>query len=117
MLKNLEEEHILLINEEKKFELVPYAPLAAADERIAVFAFERRGRVYAVIWHKTGEGKLCLPLTAESLCYETQLGDGDLATKWEDGCVLLDIAGRRYLSGSFTLEELKEAFENATVKE
>lgn len=45
------------------------------------------------------------------------LGDGDLATKTEDGCVLLDIAGRRYLSGSFTLEELKEAFEKATVKE
>ena len=117
MLKNLEEEHILLINEEKKFELVPYAPLATADERIAVFAFERKGRVYAVIWHKTGEGKLCLPLKAESLCYETQLGDGDLATKTEDGCVLLDIAGRRYLSGSFTLEELKEAFEKATIKE
>jgi hypothetical protein len=62
-LKNLEQEHILLINEEKAFELVPYnqiKDLPSAD--ISAFSFTRNGENYAVYWHHTGSGRLHLPL-------------------------------------------------------
>ncbi len=116
-LKNLEQEHILLINEDGEFELVPYNAIAVGDSSISAFVFERKEKCYAVLWHKTGEGKLCLPLSAEGLCYESDLGRADLTvTKTENG-VLLDAAGRRYLSGDFSKEALAAAFAKATVSE
>ncbi len=116
-LKKLDKEHILLIDEEGALELAEYEALAVGDEKISAFVFERKGKTYAVLWHKTGEGKLCLPLSAEGLCYESALGKADLAAEKTENGVLLAAAGRRYLSGDFSKEQLAAAFAKATVSE
>ncbi|MBP3437674.1 MAG: hypothetical protein J6K61_07215 [Clostridia bacterium] len=111
-------EHILLINEEKKFELVTYERLSVKDGvPVTAYTFERKGKTYLVLWHKTADGKLLLPLSLEDACYETELGEKDLTVAKQDGGSVLEIAGRRYLSGSFTKEDLEKALANAQIIE
>ena len=63
------QEHILLLNEEKQYELVPYEQIAAKDETIRAFLFTRRGKNWVVYWHVKGEGELSLIPDAE-VCEE-----------------------------------------------
>ena len=112
-LKDLRKEHILLINEEGALELSPYEEVKTENEALAAFVFERKEKCYAVLWHKTGEGKLRLPLDADGICYESELGRADLAVEKTENGIQLEIAGRRYLSGSFTKEALAKALAGA----
>ena len=56
-LRNLEQEHILLINEDKEYELVPYDQIkdaANGSSDILAFIFERSDERFVVYWHTTG---------------------------------------------------------------
>jgi hypothetical protein len=76
-LRNLDQEHILLINEQGDFELVPYAQVKGAgggDRRLRAFVFERKGKTCAVYWHTSGSAALDLPLPASSMKLMEALG-------------------------------------------
>ena len=57
IINNPMQERILLINEDRDYELVPYAQITTADETLRAFAFERNSRSYIVYWHTQGEGR------------------------------------------------------------
>ena len=110
-LKNLNQEHILLINEEKAFELVPYnqiKDLQSAD--ISAFSFTRNGENYAVYWHHTGSGKLHLPL--EDFQVVEELYEASLPVSNE-----IPIDKRRYVKTKLPMETLIAAFQRAELKE
>ena len=75
MLQNVEQEHILLENENKEFELIPYDQIndvANGSRDVRAFIFERNGEWYVVYWHISGSRKLELPLKRSDVkLYET----------------------------------------------
>ena len=109
-LKNLEQEHILLINEQKDFELVPYCEIKDLPAEISAFSFTRRGENYVVYWHRTGSGILHLMLddfqVVEEL-YAEPLPASDT----------IPADKRRYVKTKLPMEMLIAAFQKAELKE
>lgn len=112
-LQNLKQEHILLINEQGEYELVPYYQIFTASKEVSAFFFSRKEQNYVVFWHTTGEGKLRLALDAASVCLEKELGGEQLSVEACAGGVTVPVAGRAYLRTSLTREQLQNAFASA----
>ena len=54
LLKNTQQEYILILNEDNEYELTPYYRInnvAMGDSRMTAFYFERNGKTYVVCWH------------------------------------------------------------------
>lgn len=115
-LRNNAQEHILLINERKESEMVPYDCIknaANGNTDVSAFIFDRNGQSYVVCWHNTGSGYLSLPLSCKDVIYEAEIGGEKLAIEADENSVTIPLAGRHYLSSSLPKEVLKEAFINA----
>ena len=115
-LQDTSKEHIMLINEDGKYELCEYAKLdtaASGDASVRVFTLERRGRSFAVIWHTTGEGELWLPLNCEDFKYEDELGGEIIAPVAKYGGAVIPLSKRRYISTSLSMDALKSAIEKS----
>jgi hypothetical protein len=117
-LRNLKQEHILLINEQVRFELAPYEQIDCAggkDQPARAFLFERNGEVYVVYWHTSGEGILELPLEAQQLRIMKELGKPQLV-KGRADTVKLPLGERRYLQGKgLSREQVITAFRTARI--
>lgn len=81
--------------------------------------FERKGKSYVVCWHTTGSGILSLPLRAEDVTYEEELGGRKLEVISQGDSILITIDDRHYVSTNMPKEKLVDAFVNAalTMKE
>ena len=108
IIGNQLQEHILLINEQKEYELVPYAQIPTADEKLRAFGFQRNGRSYVVYWHTRGEGTVKLPF---SVTLQEELYAPALDTD------TLPVSHRRYVSSDLPLAELTAAFAQATLED
>ena len=116
MLKIPGKEHTLLINENGEFELVPYYEVAGVggeDADISAFVFERLGKAYAVIWHRSAEANLSIPLKTAK--YERELGKELLPVYENDGKITVKVEGAAYLSSQITINEMREALETAEI--
>ena len=117
MLKAPDREFILLINEEGEYELVPYYPIKTQEEDLLAFWFERKGKTYAVCWHRKGQSQLKLSWDTPDFAYQDQLGGPAVETKTADGQLCLPLGKRRYFSTTQPKEKLIQAFENARLSE
>lgn len=120
LLKNPDCEYILLVNEDGEYELTPYYQIknaAKENDCISAFYFERKGKVYVVCWHKSGSGKLKLPLYTEDFTYEEQLGGNTVETQNASDHIIIPVSKRRYFSTTASKEAVISAFENAEVLE
>ena len=111
-LKNPDQEHILLLNGEGEYELTPYREISCGAAEIRAFAFTRMKRNYVVFWHMTGEGKLMLPFNG-NVIFETEPDRGDLIPESKREYLILQAAGRRYLSTDAPMDVLTAAFAHA----
>jgi len=118
-LKNLEQEHILLINEQKEFELVPYNKVegaASGHEFITAYSFTRNGESYVVYWHHNDSVQLTLDLDSKDMELVEELWEEPIAVESADGAVVLPADKRRYVRSKLPVEKLIEAFRKAAVK-
>jgi len=119
-LRNPSQEHIMLINEDGKYELAAYDRIegvAGGSDKVTAYVFERKGKSYVVCWHNEGEGYLTLPLSAAQITYEEEIG-GEKAECIDLGnSVKLAVAGRRYISSNLTKNEMIALLQNATLTE
>jgi hypothetical protein len=109
LLKEPGKEYTLLINEEGKYELTPYFEVCGVggeDSGISAFVFERRGRAYANLWHRTAEAKLSIEIS--DAIYERDLGKERLDIKKENGRISVTVSDSAYLSTDISLDELKK---------
>ena len=117
-LKDLQQEHILLINEAGEFELAPYAQIekiAGADQPARGFLFERAGKVCVVFWHTSGAATLEVPLSARRARLMKDLGK-PVAFKSNGKGLQLPLASRLYLECSgLSRKDVVSAFQNARV--
>jgi hypothetical protein len=77
MLRNLDQEHILLLNGSGKFELVPYQQIeraAGGNQAVRAFIFERESTVHVVFWHSSGQGRLEIPMQASGVRLLQEIG-------------------------------------------
>lgn len=96
-LKNLSQEHTLLINEQGEFELVPCTRVSPEDAVVIVYRFSRRGSDYLYYWHREGEGTLRLPLTRDQFELTDRLGGEPLPVEEDENGCLLPAGNRRYV--------------------
>ncbi|MGH9326066.1 MAG: hypothetical protein ACRD2B_05185, partial [Terriglobia bacterium] len=117
-LRNLGQEHTLLIDEDGKFELVPCDQIKnVADAKAPgrAFIFERKGYIWVSFWHTSGKGILELPLAAEKMTLVRELGK-PLIIPRRGKPTRLPIGERRYLKlRGTTRQEAITAFEQAKI--
>ncbi len=114
-LKNPAREHILLLDEDGRFELRPYEQLqrvAGGNPHIRAFVFERRGRTWVVYWHTSGAGKLVLDLAPEKTRLFKELGEEVQLTP-KAGGIVVSVDSRRYLQAGDQRTKVIAAFRNA----
>ena len=115
-LRNHEQEHILLINEQGEYELTPYDRIenaAGGNRDLTAYVLCRREKTYVVLFHNTGEGTLTLPLPAEQLLYEAELGGEQLPLTATDSGTELTVNNRHYLSTALDRDTVVRAIQAA----
>ncbi|MFW5830668.1 MAG: hypothetical protein ACOCVA_00365 [Prolixibacteraceae bacterium] len=120
MLRNTEQEHTLLIDEEGEFELVPYEQIvdvADGQEEIRAFVFERDNEWYVVYWHTSDSKALELPVNPEEITLLEELGRETEAKLGGDGnSVIVPVNHRRYVkSGTLSKNDWIAAFQKAGI--
>ncbi len=116
-LQNLEQEHILLKNEKREFELIPYKQIpdvAGGKLSVRAFIFERASKTYVVYWHVSGEGDIQLEIEANKVRLFEKLDKG-MPLKSCDKGVIIPVGKRRYLEVDLTQEEVISAFKEAVI--
>lgn len=116
LLKNTQQEYILILNEDNEYELTPYYRInnvAMGDSRMTAFYFERNGKTYVVCWHTLGEGKIFVPFLNDKFTYTQQVGGKTIDVKREKEGIILPLSKRSYFSSELSKKELIEIFENA----
>ena len=118
-LKNTQQEHHLLLNEQNQYELVPYeqiADIAGGSKEIRAFLFQRKGDYYVVYWHISGEKKLKLPFDGKSVRLYEFLGKEEKPISKDDKQTIVPVDKRRYIKiKGFTKEEIIDRLKKATV--
>jgi len=122
MLQNLEQEHILLLNEQKEFEMVPYDQImgvANGSREVRAFVFERNGDLYVVYWHISDIKKLEISLNPENVSVLEYLGQEiPLHSDPNRNSVVLPVGKRRFIKTSgLTKSDILTAFKNAKISD
>lgn len=117
-LRNLEQEHTLLVGEDGKFVLVAWDQIdnvGGAKAPARAFLFERNGDIWVSYWHTSGEGFLELQLPTRQVTMMKELGK-HLAVKGNSKQVRLPLGGRTYLEfHNLTQQQVIDAFQKAKV--
>jgi len=113
-LRELDQEHLLILNERKEFELVPYAEITGlAEKQLRAFRFKRAGKSYVVYWHIYGDGRLSVPLQADEVKILEEIGGQTVPAQTANGFTV-PVGKRRYLeSDRLNEEQLATAFQRA----
>lgn len=121
MLQNVEQEHHLLINEQKQFELVPYdqiTDVAGGSKEVRAFVFQRKGDYYIVYWHISGNKKLEIPLKSSDITLYETLGRKGRISSGTENKLTIPVGNRRYIKANkVTKEQLLDALRNARIRE
>ena len=120
MLRNAEQEFILLLDERTDFELVPYdrvTDVAGGSREVIAFTFERKEALYAVYWHISADKELELPLKPNDLVVLESMGEEIGASAGErKNTSVVPLGKRRYLKTSKSKkDELIAAFVDARI--
>ncbi len=110
MLKDSDTEHILIINEQGEYELLPYEEIKTADESVSAFVFERCGKTCVVCWHKTGDGQIEISLDDDNLAYFDEIGGEKIAIEKNGNKVTIPVGKRRYLISECDRDKVIKAF-------
>ena len=119
-LQELEQEHILLINEKNEFELLPYDQImnvADNSKEVRAFIFERDNSLYVVYWHISGAKKLELPLNSKEITVMENLQKkSSVSFSKRGGHITVPVSNRRYIKATgVTKDEMIMAFQNARI--
>jgi hypothetical protein len=117
-LRNLDQEHILLLNEAGNFELAPYAQVekfAGGNPAGRAFLFERDRKVYAVYWHTFGQASLEVALPSAKVRLMKEIGRPQPINP-RGNSLRLPLADRLFLECSgLSSSEVIAALENARI--
>jgi hypothetical protein len=117
-LRNLEQEHILLVDATGHFELVPYSQIekvAGADQPARAFVFERSGKAWVVFWHTSGSATLHLEVQPRRVRLMKELGK-EIPVKQSKNGIQLPLNDRHYIElADLSVKEVITAFQNSRI--
>lgn len=117
-LRNLEQEHLLLVNEQGEFVLVPCVQIeqvAGVDTPVRAFVFEYKENTWVTYWHTRGEAVLRIALPSKEITVMRDLGK-PLPLKTSGKQTKLPLDQRRFVRfRRATRQEAITAFQNATI--
>jgi hypothetical protein len=117
-LRNLDQEHTLLLNQRGEFVLLPciqIEKIAGPSSPARAFLFEYEGATWVTYWHTLGEAFLQLSLPAKHLTLMRELGK-PLTIQATGQRAKLPLGERRYVRfQNLSRTEVIAAFENATI--
>lgn len=114
-LKNLEQEHILLINEAGEFEIQPYHQITGVthgNPDIRAFIFNRSDKIYVVFWHTSGENNLVLHVSPGKVKLFKELGEA-VPVGQDETELVIPVGDRQYLEFDLPEEEVISIFREA----
>jgi len=119
MLRDLNQEHILLLNEKNEFELIPYDQInkaAGGSREVKAFTFRRNNDLYVVYWHISGSRKLELPVNSKDITLMENIGKEIPVISSTDGKTIVPAGNRHYIkTDKLTKDELTDAFRKAKI--
>ena len=116
-LRDDEQEHILLEDEEGNFELHPYEQIlniANGSNEVRAFIFNRNGKTWVVYWHISGEGNLELPVNPEEIKLFEELGK-EIPLQANNESTAIPVGNRRYIQFDLSHEEVVNLFSQAKI--
>lgn len=118
-LQDLNQEHILLIDEAGRFEIQRYEKIeviAGGDSKIQAFIFRRSGKTWVVYWHTSGHGNVELDISSDKADLFKEPGKR-LAFKKTKNTIIIPASERRYLELDLSEAEVSSAFRNAKINQ
>ena len=113
LLKNLNQEFILLKDKSGKYEMYPYKQITSdAEAPVRAFLFNREGKICIVYWHMDGEGELSVEIPKKLL----SLSDGDgqkVSIKSRGNYSVLPVGKRLFLEMDLAEEDAIRLFRQA----
>lgn len=121
LLKELDQEHILILNEHEEFELLPYEQMtevARGNQSIRAFSFDRKDNFYIVYWHTKGNGKLKLKENNFDVELFERIGTNKKHITLENGELELPLSNRHFIKTKMaSKDKLIDAMMHATIEE
>jgi len=117
-LRESGQEHILLVNENGDYELVPYqqiTDLADGSQEIRAFIFERNSKIWVVYWHISGESNILLPVNYENIKLFEELGK-EIPVEENGNGINLPVGNRKYAQFDLPREKVIEIFSQAVLQ-
>jgi hypothetical protein len=118
MLKNLHQEHILIINETGNFELIPYNQItvvAGGSRDVRAFVFNRNKELCVVYWHISGDKQLELSLKSNDFKLFREFGK-EIPVQGNGSKTVIPAGERRYIvTDKLNREALLKAFAEAKI--
>ncbi len=118
MLKDLHQEHILIINETGNFELIPYDQITVAaggSRDVRAFVFNRNKELCVVYWHISGDKQLELPLKSNNFKLFREFGK-EIPVQGNGSKTVVPAGERRYIvTDKLNREALIKAFGEAKI--
>lgn len=108
-------EHILLINENREFELAEYRQITGDVPGVRAFFIERGGENWVVYWHTFGEGTLELSVSAKDIEVRNELYELPMELVSDGNAVRIPVGGRRYMKVRLSEAEITEVLKNAVM--
>jgi hypothetical protein len=108
-------EHILLVDENGKFELRQYEQIEGAargSKDIRAFVFSRSGKNYVVYSHNSGEGQLVLTTDARNVHLFKEWGK-TIPVQKKKGSIVIPAGDRHYLKLDLDKEKIINVFREA----
>jgi hypothetical protein len=117
-LRNLDQEHTLLINETGHFEMVPYVQIekvSGADQPVRAFVFERAGNAWVVCWHTSGAATLYVDLPPRRVQLMKELRK-EMPVKQSRSGIQLPLNDRHYIKFvGLSVKDVITAFQNSRI--
>ncbi len=116
-MKNPDQEHTLLIDENGNFELQPCEQLTGAangNPAIRAFVFNRSGKTYITYWHSSGEGKLKLHTKSAGVRLFRNFKK-EIPVEEKNGEITIPAGDRRYLEFDLPEKEAVNIFSEAVL--
>ena len=116
-IQRIGREHTLLINENGNFELAEWEELSGAfsgEKRVSAFIIDRGNARCVVIWDNIGKCSIRIP-EMKALSYKDELFGDEIVIESESDALILHVSSKRYLITDASVDEVKRAFEKATV--
>ena len=110
LLKNPEQEDLLMKDKKGNYQLYPYRQITKDDEKpIRAFIFQKAGRTCIIYWHMNGTGQLTLDIEKNKLSLMNESGKR-IPIRSAGSKSILPAAGRLILETALPQEEVIKLF-------